>query len=395
MDMQDCEISCISFFMKDIFLDSKRIKKGDLFISLKGNNDDGINHLDEVRLKGGELLYSDNFSYNYLPNLKENLNKILIRHYNVKLSFKIIGITGTNKKTTTAFYLNNALNKYGYKTKCISTIKGKDFYYSSLTTPRNDDLIRILKDAEKEKLDYLIMEVSSIGFKEERVSDLPFFLGVLTSLESDHLDYHKSIFNYHLSKIEFIEKCENKVIGINKNYLDFLKEILSIFLEENAVIEYVSNLPQVPGREEIININPLIIVDYAHTSSALEYVLTKYKKIVKGKLITLLGAGGNRDKTKRKVYGELVKKYSDISILTSDNSRNENPIDIINDISEDSSNLTKIKDREEAIKYGISLLEKDDIFLVLGKGDEDYIEVNNKKIPFKDKNIILKYLSLK
>ena len=174
--MQETKYSCISFFMNNIYLDSRRVQKNDLFISLKGNKDDGIYHLKEVIKKGGKLLYSDNFSYNFYPNLKENLNKILINHYKVKFDFKIIGITGTNRKTTTSFLLTKALNKYGYKAKCISTIKDKDVYYSSLTTPRNDDLIRIFKEAEKDKLDYLIMEVSSIGYKEGRVNDVPFTL---------------------------------------------------------------------------------------------------------------------------------------------------------------------------------------------------------------------------
>ena len=381
--------------MNNIYLDSRRVQKNDLFISLKGSKDDGIYHINEVIKNGGKLLYSDNFSYNFYPKLKENLNSILINHYKVKFDFKIIGITGTNRKTTTSFLLTKALNKYGYKAKCISTIKDKDAYYSSLTTPRNDDLIRIFKEAEKDKLDYLIMEVSSIGYKEGRVNDVPFYLGILTSLESDHLDYHKNVFNYHLSKIEFIEKCENKLIGINKNNEVFLNEILSKFLKNDEIIEYLLNLPQVPGREEIISKNPLIIVDYAHTSSALEYVLSKYKNFCKGKLVSVIGAGGNRDKSKRKEYGNLVYKYSDLSIITSDNPRNEDPKKIIDEIIEDKENIIKIIDREKAIIYGLSLLKEDDILLVLGKGNEEYIEINNQFIHSNDKKIIYNYLKNK
>lgn len=393
-DMQDSKIFCISFFMNDIFLDSRKVKKNDYFISLRGNKDDGIYHLKEIIKKGGKLMYSDNFSYNYFPNLKEDLNKILIKHYKLEFKVKIIGITGTNKKTSVSYLLTKGLNRYGYKAKCISTIKGEDTYFSSLTTPRNDDLIRIIKEAEKENLDYLIMEVSSIGYKEGRVNDIPFFLGVLTSLESDHLDYHKNIFNYHLSKIEFIEKCNNKVIGINKSKEEILRDVLSKCLKKEQINEFLLNLPQVPGREEIINLNPLIIVDYAHTSSALEYILSKYKKKCKGKLVTIIGAGGNRDKSKRKIYGDLVYKYSDLSIITSDNPRNEDPKKIIDEIIEDRENVIKIIDREKAIIYGLSLLKENDTLLVLGKGNEEYIEIDDKLLPFNDKKTVLKYLNI-
>lgn len=379
--------------MNDIYLDSRRIKKNDLFISLKGTKDDGIYHIKEVIKNGGKLMYSDNFSYNFYPNLKENLNRILLNYYKVKFNFKIIGITGTNRKTSTAYLLTKALNYYGYKAKCISTINDEDCYYSKLTTPRNDDLVRILKKAETDNIDYLIMEVSSIGFKECRVNDIPFSYGILTSLESDHLDYHKTILNYHLSKIEFIEKCDNKIIGINIDAKNLLKKILSNFLKNDEINTFLLNLPQVPGREEVICKNPLVIVDYAHTSSALEYILNKYKNMIKGKLISIIGAGGNRDKSKRSIYGELVNNYSDIFIITTDNPRNENPIDIINDISQKTSKELIIVNREEAIKKGIELLDKNDVLLVLGKGDEEYMEINGTMYKFKDKEIIKKYLN--
>lgn len=380
--------------MVDIFLDSKKIKKGDYYISLKGTNYDGIKFLDEVINKGGKLLFSDDFRYNYYPNLKLNLNKILLDFYEVKFSFKLIGITGTNRKTSTAYLVNSALNRYGYKSKVISTIKEENTYYSSLTTPRNDDLIRIFKKADEEQLDYLIMEVSSIGIEEARVHDISFDYAILTSLESDHLDYHKDIISYHLSKIKWLEKSKEKLIGINKNNDTFLREILSKFLKKEQINEFLINLPQVPGREEIVSNKPLVIVDYAHTSSALEYLLSKYKKITKGKLISILGAGGSRDKSKRRIYGELVHKYSNVSIITSDNPRNENPLDIINEIIDDRDNVYKIVNREDAIKFGISILKEVDTLLVIGKGNEEYMEINNKKIPYSDKKIIYKYLNI-
>ena len=380
--------------MVNIFLDSKRIKKDDYYISLKGNKVDGIFFLEEVIKKGGKLLYSDNFKFNYYQNLKENLNKILLEFYNVNFNFKLIGITGTNRKTSTAYLINKALNKYGYKSKVISTIKEENTYYSSLTTPRNDDLIRIFKEAEKEKLDYLIMEVSSIGIEEGRVNNITFNYGILTSLESDHLDYHKDIISYHLSKIKWIENCKEKFIGIKKNNNVFLKEILSKFINKEQINEFLLNLPQVPGREEVVLKNPLIIIDYAHTSSAVKYLLTKYKNLTKGRLISIIGAGGNRDKSKRKIYGDLVYKYSDISIITSDNPRNENPLDIINEIIEDKDNVYKIVDREESIRFALDLLKEDDTLLIIGKGNEEYMEIQNNKVPFSDKKIIYKYLNI-
>ena len=194
--------------------------------------------------------------------------------------------------------------------------------------------------------------------------------------------------------IKWLEKSKEKLIGINKNNDTFLREILSKFLKKKQINEFLINFPQFPEREEIVSNKPLVIVDYAHTSSALEYLLSKYKKITKGKLISILGAGGSRDKSKRRIYGELVHKYSNVSIITSDNPRNENPLDIINEIIDDRDNVYKIVNREDAIKFGISILKEVDTLLVIGKGNEEYMEINNKKIPYSDKKIIYKYLNI-
>jgi UDP-N-acetylmuramyl tripeptide synthase len=279
----------------------------------------------------------------------------------------------------------------------ISTLDfAQNVYYSMLTTPSQDLFIDYLIKANEEKLDYLIMEVSSIGIAEFRVNGIIFDYGILTFLEVDHLSYHQSILSYHLSKISFLERCKKVFNGLNESYISFFKRICLEFTDNTSFIDqYLKNLPLVPGREEIISTHPLIIIDYAHTISSMEYVLKKYAAIKKGKLIVVFGSGGKRDMNKRKIYGTLGLTYADINIVTSDNPRDENVNKIIRQICARRKGFIKIKLRDKAIKYALNLASAHDTILLLGKGHEKYQEIKGQRFYFNEEEIAKRFLKEK
>ncbi|MDD6302961.1 MAG: Mur ligase family protein [Bacillales bacterium] len=379
--------------MKDIYLDSNKVKKDDYFIALKGRRDDGNKYIPQIIHKGGKLLYSDDIkSPNYYPHLKENINNILLSYYQVKISFKIIGITGTSGKSSLAFLLFQTIKKRGYKVRFVTTsTKYEDAYYSFRTTPINDELVRILLDVEKEKVDYLILEVSSVAYIEGRVNNIPFYLGILTNLKKDHLDYHHTLKNYHKAKLDFIYKCKYKVFGQKMNQEEIINQSLNILGIQQLEKDEFNTLTRLEGRDEIMNKTPLVIIDYAHTIDEFDYIVSKYRKVCLGRLVLVFGAGGNRDKSKRMEMGKIALKNGDINIVTNDNPRYEDENKIINDITRGSNLFKIIKNREAAINYALSILELNDILLIIGKGNEQYIELKGRKIPFSDHLVVNNY----
>ena len=369
----------------NIYLDSKRVSKGDIYVSLNGKTN-GDKYIKDALKKGASFIMSENHGKYYVENLKMNLNKILLEKYDVNKYPKLIGITGTNGKTTLAYNLNRKLNEIGIKSSCITTLKNvSSSYYSSLTTPRNDDLIRILLDASNKGIEYIIMEVSSIGYKEGRVNDLQFYLGILLELESDHLDYHHTIYSYHEAKIDFILSCENYIYGKNNIYSK-IEDALHVKFKDYETINP-------PGRDEIVNTNPLVIIDYAHTTSSYEYILAKHKRNDYNHLFCVFGFGGNRDKSKRKEIIEIVKKYCDKIIYTNDNPRFENPKKIIYPYIKKEDQIEVILDRRKAIMYALSIMNENDVLLIIGKGHEDYQIIKNKRYYFSDKDVVKEYFS--
>lgn len=367
----------------NIYLDSRKICKGDIYISINGKNN-GDKYIKDALRRGASFILSENKGKYYVPNLKNNLNKIIIEKYNLKKYPKLIGISGTNGKTTLSYNLNRKLNEIGVKSACITTIKNvKNSYYSLLTTPRNDDLIRILVDSYKKGIEYLIMEVSSIGYKEGRVNDMIFDLGILLEIDSDHLDYHKTLYSYHESKIDFILSCNNFVYG-RKNIYSKIEESLHVKFKDYETINP-------PGRDEIVHSSPLVVIDYAHTKSSYEYILSKYRKKYDSRLICLFGFGGNRDKSKRREIIDVIKRYCDLMIYTNDNPRFENPKKIIYPYIKKGEKIKIILDRKKAINYALSILKDNDVLLIIGKGHEDYQIIKDKRIFFNDKMVVNEY----
>ncbi len=349
--------------------------------------------------------------------------------------------------------------KVGMLTTIENKINNKT-YSSELTTPDSIQLNNYLSKMVDKKCEYCFMEASSHAIDQLRIYGIRIKVGIFTNISHDHLDYHLNFKNYIDSKKKLFDLLDKKSIalvnnddkrsnyilqncfakkyyyGIKKdsefsgkiinNSIDGLKfrinnqdiflklkgkfnayNILCVYagsiilgIKKSNLLEYISELESPKGRFQFIKNSkgPSILIDYAHTPDALENVLKTIKEFkVKGKIISLFGAGGNRDKKKRFFMGEIASKYSDQIILTSDNPRNEDPLDIINDIKLGIKNSKKIVinvDRKSAIKSAIHNADSKDIILIAGKGHEDYQEINEKKYPFDDKLVVNRILNL-
>lgn len=365
---------------------------------------------------------------------------------------KIIGITGTNGKTTTAFLLSYALRNLGHKSAvsgtCGSFVGDRQIAKKALTTSQILETISYIKEAVNSGCEYFIMEVSSHAIAQNRIEGLSFALKIFTNLSQDHLDYHKSFSEYARVKSSFLsDECDKIINGDDDNItynrsnsftysfkngdicvsefelknginatiftdkeranlsLDLhgkfnlynalgvvgaLKKLLNLDLQ--TISNSLKGFKGVAGRMEIVSHSPTIIVDFAHTPDGIEKVLSSMKN---SELIVVFGAGGDRDKTKRPIMGQIVAKYAKIAIVTSDNPRSEDPDEIIEQISSSMpKNTIKIQNRKEAIAKAISI-QNDEILLILGKGDEDYQEINGVKYPFSDQEVVKEILSKK
>lgn len=465
----------LEIFLKkfdNLSLNSKQISKNTVFIAYPGNKHDGREFIQEAIENGaaGIIFESKNFKKNLnlsIPNisisdLRNKLAAISSQFYEYpSKKISIIGITGTNGKTTSAYWLSQCLNHLKIKTAFIGTLGYGDLKKlkkSQNTTPSAIDLQRSIKEIYKKKYKYVAMEVSSHGIKEQRINNIEFKQRLFTNLSRDHLDYHKtmseyaevkkkfmlsekngniivniddkvgqSIFNnsvlpdnkkvsfsiYKKSKIQatnIIQKHNNlnfdlnyygksfpvrlKLIGIFNiyNVLGVIGCLSTMGFEVNQIINSLKKIKQVPGRTEFIKKSkdlPSVMIDYAHTADALENILKSIKNNSFKKIILVFGCGGDRDKGKRKEMAKIAEEYADHSLITSDNSRNENPKDIIEDISKHfDQEPIKIIDRKEAICEAIKMADKEDLVVIAGKGHEEFQEIGNKKIYFSDKKVV-------
>ena len=443
--------------------DSRKINKGDIFVAI----DKGHDFIKDAINKGAEKIINEKEIFD-VETIIVNDSKEYIAH-ELKEKFKkdfkkttLIGITGTNGKTTTAYLIYQLFNSLNIKCAYIGTI---GFYldnkFTSLnnTTPDLVDLYTIFEECFKHKVKVIVMEVSSHALALNRVLGLEFNYAIFSNLTHDHLDFHHDLNDYKNAKKRLFNmlKCEKKAIlnsdspyfqdfifkknknityGTNGNYKLVDYELLidkSIFKVEvenkiyditlnipgkyniynylsafallkeygikiNKIIEKTKFLKCPPGRMELIKKNNyFVFVDYAHTPDAVLNVLKNVHEYKINKVITIIGCGGNRDKLKRPIMGDIATNNSDYVIFTNDNPRNENEEDIMKDIvyNLDKANYEIIFDREIAIKKGIELLDEFDLLLILGKGHETYQIIGNEKHDFNDKLVALKYLDMK
>ncbi len=372
----------------------------------------------------------------------------------INKKIKIIGITGTNGKTTTAAAIYSILLDLGKKVGFQGTrgcfINEKRVADKSLTTPPILQTIQNLYMALQDGCEYFVMEVSSHAIEQKRIEGLNFALKILTNISQDHLDYHGTIENYIAIKSSFfddnclklINKDENKIRFNKTNCMTYslekpatykvaaysLKDGISVAVQNidkvfdfsspmhglfniynllaaisgvdmlkvapiQEICEVVDNFGGVEGRMEVVSENPLVIVDFAHTPDGMEKVLDSLKD---KNIIVVFGAGGDRDRTKRPLMARVANRYAKKLVITSDNPRSEEPKEIIKDIlsglKTDNGILVE-EDREKAIKKALQIRENDEIILILGKGDETYQEIKGQKIPFDDRKVVKKLLS--
>ncbi|ACM92459.1 UDP-N-acetylmuramoylalanyl-D-glutamate--2,6-diaminopimelate ligase [Nautilia profundicola AmH] len=356
---------------------------------------------------------------------------------NLTLKTKFIGITGTNGKTTTAFVLGHLLQQAGYSVGIQGTegfyLNGEKIEAKTLTTP---PIFTTIKRAVKYEPDFYIMEVSSHAIVQQRIEGIEFTAKILTSFSQDHLDYHKTMEEYKRVKESFFrdetvkvfngkllvknEKCKVKSGGYEFNlncknlYVlekpivddipmagEFNKMNFSLALKTASLLTNsslstfnFSLFEGVPGRMEIVSKKPLVIIDFAHTPDGMEKVLSA----VEGKKIVVFGAGGDRDKDKRHLMGEVADKYAEYIIITEDNPRCEDSNEICKEIAKGIKSIPYkiISNRKDAIKEAVDIAKKKNYTLMLlGKGDENYIQYCDKKIDYSDRETVKKLLSNK
>ena len=433
---------------------SKEIKKGDVFIAIKGEEKDGHDYIDEAIANGAELIIAERGKYSVssllVPDTKSYLREYLtVNEYPKIKDIKLIGITGTNGKTTSSYLFYEALKILNKKVAYIGTIgfyKDEKIKDLNNTTPGLLELYELLEECTD--CEYVVMEVSSHALSMGRVDTLLFDYVIFTNLTREHLNYHKTMENYAKAKQELFKKIKKNgkaIVNIDDQYADYfilpennnitygmqdsdyrllnydtnsftifhekeyqfktklfgkynvynLLTTIILLNEENLLDPSVISKLEAPrGRIQKVDEDKMIFVDYAHTPDGVFNVLNAMQEIKQGKIYTILGCGGNRDREKRKDMGKIAAMYSDYVIFTSDNPRFEDPLEILNDMTcqLNVKNFEIIENREKAIQKGVQITQKNDILLVLGKGHEDYQIIKDKKIHFDDVEIIKKYI---
>ncbi len=454
--------------------DSRKIEANDVFVAIRGTISDGHDYIEKAIDLGAVAIVCDK-----LPEILANgITYIQVKDTNNALAFmaanyfgnpsqnlKLVGITGTNGKTTIASLLYQLFKKAGFKVGLLSTVKimvDEIEYKASHTTPDSITINHYLREMVASGIEYCFMEVSSHGIHQKRTEALNFVGGIFTNLSHDHLDYHPTFAEYRDVKKSFFDDLPKTAFVLTniddkngqvmlqntsakkltyalKSYADYKAQILEnqlsglllkingnevwvkligtfnaynllaiygtavqLGMESLEVLRLLSDLESVSGRFQFIvsNANITAIVDYAHTPDALENVLKTINDIrtKNEQLITVVGCGGNRDKTKRPIMASIATELSDKVILTSDNPRNENPEVIINEMErgvapQNFKKSLSIIDRKQAIKTACQLAQPNDIILIAGKGHETYQEVQGVRHDFDDMKTVTEFLN--
>lgn len=459
--------------INEVDIDSRKAGEGHLFIAVVGTAADGHNYIPSAVKAGAAAVVCERFP----EEMPENVTFVRVKdsgfivgqlassfYENPSSKLKLVGVTGTNGKTTTATVLYEMFRKFGYKCGLISTVVNyvdDKAIKTEHTTPDPITLNSLLADMVDAGCEYAFMEVSSHSIVQNRIGGLKFAGGIFTNITRDHLDYHKTFENYIKAKKLFFDNLPSDAFAItnvdDKNGMvmvqntkavvktysvarpaDFKAKIIECHFEgmyleidgkevgvhfigkfnvsnllavygaarmlgksADEILVTMSTLHPVSGRFEALR-SPsgyTAIVDYAHTPDALENVLNAIHGVLEGKghVITVCGAGGNRDKGKRPLMAQEAVKQSDKVIITSDNPRFEEPQAIIDDMlagldKEQMKKVVAIVDRREAIRTACMMAQKDDVILIAGKGHEDYQEVKGVKHHFDDKEVVREFM---
>ncbi len=443
--------------------DSRKVEQGFAFICISGAVQDGHNYAKIAEEQGAAVIISE----------RETgvLNEIIVSDThevyadmcaawfgNPANDLKLIGVTGTNGKTSVTYMLKSVLEQAGYKVGLIGTIHnmiGEEIIETKNTTPDAYELNRLFSLMKKQGCSYAVMEVSSHALDQKRVCNLVFDAAIFTNLTQDHLDYHITMENYLDAKKKLFKMCKTAVINADDKYCEELvKDLncrvvtyslgdsatysakavayyptsveyelvsdtilshvkfntggkfsvynsmcaiitaLELGISMSEIIAAIGKMTGIKGRAESIPTNRdfSIIIDYAHTPDGLKNVLSTFNDCKKNRVIALFGCGGDRDKTKRPIMGNIAARNADYVIVTSDNPRSEEPMDIIKDILKGTEGINTpvkvIENRIEAIKYAVSIAKTDDIIVLAGKGHETYQILRDKTIHLDEREIV-------
>jgi UDP-N-acetylmuramoyl-L-alanyl-D-glutamate--2,6-diaminopimelate ligase len=460
----------------DLQIDSRKVTAGTCFIALKGSTTDGHKFIDTAIKKGAKAIVcetlparvSDNVTWIQVENSAAAAGYISHNFYAApSLKTKLVGVTGTNGKTTIATLLWKLFTAFGYKCGLISTVQnqvGDTIISATHTTPDAVSVNALLSQMVTAGCEYVFMECSSHAIHQHRIAGLQFAGAIFSNISHDHLDYHKTFDEYIRVKKSWFDSLPSSAFAISnaddkrgtvmlqntaakkyyyslKTMADFKGKLLDNSLtglhmmvnetevyfrmigefnaynllavlgaaiclgeDKNEALQLLSSLDGAEGRfDYMVSKNDKIIgiIDYAHTPDALLNVLATIKKLRQGdeRIITVIGCGGDRDKTKRPVMAEVACEYSDKVIFTSDNPRTEDPLEILHEMEAGVNVVARkkyitIADRKEAIKTAVNLAVKEDIVLVAGKGHEKYQDIKGVKYDFDDKQVLREMFEL-
>lgn len=453
----------------DIGYNSRKVVPGSVFCCIVGLNFDGHNFAEQAVANGAAALLVERELPIDVPQLVTDdarkgmalISAAFFGHPEQKM--RLVGVTGTNGKTTTTYMVKSIAEQAGMKVGIIGTIRnmiGTESLYTERTTPESVDLYRLLALMAERSVDLVVMEVSSHALDQNRVYGLPFAVGLFTNLTQDHLDYHKTFENYLQAKKKLFYASKQAVINADDPYSARISEglgcpvttfgvrdkadiagsnidittrgvvfdlhtpsgdiridlpipgLFSVFnamgsvgaalalgLSLQQIKAGLEIMTSVSGRLESVPTGRdfSVFIDYAHTPDALENVLKTVREFAKARILCVFGCGGDRDRAKRPIMGEIGGRYSDFAIITSDNPRSEEPMSIIESIEEGirrtGTHYTVIENRRDAIRYALVEAKADDIVLIAGKGHENYQEINGKRYHFDDKETVKELLA--
>lgn len=452
----------------DVTQDSRLVEKGSLFVCVKGAAFDGHSVAQQMLDNGAVAVVVERDlgvdKQIIVENSRAVFSPICANFFgNPADKLKLIGLTGTNGKTTTTFLIKQILENVGKKVGLIGTVQNMvcgEIYPAKYTTPDPYELQKLFSLMVKAGCEYCVMEVSSQALAQGRVNGLHFALAAFTNLTQDHLDYHKTWENYFNSKRMLFENCDIAVTNADDEYglkivegLNYDKLVtyavntnnatytaknvkfksngveyeilgdsigrcscpipgrfsvynslcastcaLALGIEFDSVLGAISKSQGVKGRIEVVPTKRdfTVIIDYAHSPDGLENIITSLKEIAKGRVVTVFGCGGDRDKTKRPKMGKIAAELSDFCVVTSDNPRSENPTQIINDILVGMKGISTpyevVEQRRDAIEYAIKNAKTDDIILLAGKGHETYQILPTGTIHFDEREVVAEVL---
>lgn len=453
----------------DVTSDSRVVENGYVFVCIKGATFDGHTFASDMLDKGAVAVVCDHDmgldGQIVVDDTRNAYSKICANYFgNPADSIKLIGLTGTNGKTTTTFLIKQILENVGKRVGLIGTVQNMvcdEVYPAHYTTPDPHELQSLFRKMVDANCDYCVMEVSSQALAQGRVAGLQFHIGAFTNLTQDHLDYHKTWENYYESKKMLFDACDIAVTNVDDEYgLAIVSDAdckVVTYGVDNANAQYKANNVEfkpggvdydivgdstskvhcpIPGRFSVYNslcaatialaagvafddavgaiakcngvkgrievvptegTDYTVIIDYAHSPDGLKNIISSLQEIAKGRVVTVFGCGGDRDRTKRPKMGKIASDLSDFCVVTSDNPRTEVPSKIIEDILEGMKDTTTpykvVESRPHAIAWAMNNAQKDDIILLAGKGHETYQILPTGTIHFDEREVVADVLA--